>query len=41
VIAVERDGQSLLNPDADLTLAGGDLVWVVGEHAKLEALLRG
>ena len=40
VIAVERAGQSILNPDADLMLESGDLVWVVGEHERLEKLAK-
>lgn len=39
IIAVERKGKSILNPDADLVFEGSDLVWVVGERERIEALL--
>lgn len=41
IIALERNGDSILNPEADEVFRAGDLVWVVGERDKLMALLLG
>lgn len=40
VIAIERSGESILNPDAGVIFEVDDLVWVAGERDKLEALLQ-
>lgn len=41
IIALERNGSSILNPEADEVIEEGDLVWVVGEREQLIALLDG
>ena len=38
VLAVDRDGQSIANPEPDFTLAGGDRLLVMGDSASLSAL---
>ncbi len=35
VVGIERDSTSMMNPDIDLELEEGDVIWVVGEHDKI------
>ena len=39
VIGIERNGASVMNPEATAIFETGDLVWVVGEREKLERLV--
>ncbi len=38
VVGVERNGSRIQNPKSDLMLKSGDLLWIVGQKANLEAL---
>lgn len=38
IVGVEREGQRLLNPDSGLELIAGDLIWLVGDLNKIQAL---
>ena len=38
IVGVERGSQRLLNPESDLTLISGDIIWVVGRADNLEKL---
>ena len=38
VVGVERDGKRVISPQADYKFEAGDLVWVFGDHKKLETL---
>ena len=38
VLAVDRNGRSVANPEPDFTLAGGDRLLVMGDSASLSAL---
>lgn len=38
VVGIERSGQRYLNPDSLMKLEEGDLVWIVGEDAKIAEL---
>lgn len=38
VVGIERAGQRFLNPDSLMTLESGDLVWIVGEDARIAEL---
>ena len=40
VIAIERDGQFILNPSARITFQPADLVWFVAQKDKAEYLMR-
>ena len=40
VIAIERDGQFILNPSARITFQTGDLVWFVAQKDKAEHLMK-
>jgi CPA2 family monovalent cation:H+ antiporter-2 len=40
VIAIERDGQFILNPSARITFQPADLVWFVAQKDRAEALMR-
>lgn len=40
VVGVERGAQRMLNPESDLTLQDGDLLWLVGEREKLDVLIQ-
>jgi len=40
VIAIERDGQFILNPSARITFQPSDLVWFVAQQDKAEHLMR-
>ena len=39
IIAVERNGERILNPESDFLLQEGDLVWIVGNRQKIRSLL--
>ncbi len=38
VVAIEREGNRILSPSADLVFKADDLVWIVGEKDKLQVL---
>jgi CPA2 family monovalent cation:H+ antiporter-2 len=38
IVGIERDGQRILNPDSALDLRAGDLVWLVGDKARIREL---
>jgi CPA2 family monovalent cation:H+ antiporter-2 len=38
IVGIERRGERILNPDSSLALESGDLVWLVGDKAKIRAL---
>ena len=38
VVGVERNGERILNPAADFRITAGDLLWIVGQRAKVQAL---
>jgi CPA2 family monovalent cation:H+ antiporter-2 len=40
VVGIERDGQRLLNPESVIAFKEGDIVWIVGEKQKIQALQR-
>ena len=40
VIAIERDGQFILNPSARITFQPSDQVWFVAEKSKAEVLMK-
>jgi CPA2 family monovalent cation:H+ antiporter-2 len=40
VIAIERDGQFILNPSARITFQPADLVWFVAQKDRAEALMK-
>jgi K+/H+ antiporter YhaU regulatory subunit KhtT len=35
VIGVERDKSSMQNPDLDLVLEEGDILWLIGEYKNI------
>lgn len=35
VVGIERENQRILNPESDLVLEWGDIIWIVGERAKI------
>lgn len=39
VVGLERNGQRILNPESDLHLIEGDIVWIVGIKDKIEEFL--
>ena len=39
VIAIERDGDFILNPSARITFKPGDFVWFVAQRSKAEVLI--
>lgn len=38
VIGIERNNQRLLNPDSSTVLDWGDIIWIVGDRNKIQAL---
>jgi CPA2 family monovalent cation:H+ antiporter-2 len=38
VVGIERDGERILNPPADFRILAGDLLWIVGQSAKVRTL---
>ncbi len=40
VIGVERDDQRILNPDSSLVFEWGDVVWIVGNKTKIQAVAK-
>ncbi|MEO5500748.1 MAG: TrkA C-terminal domain-containing protein, partial [Ginsengibacter sp.] len=40
VVGIERDAQRILNPESDLILEWGDIIWIVGEREKLQNINR-
>ena len=38
VIGIERGGEFMRMPDADMTIDAGDIMWVVGADANVEHL---
>lgn len=39
VVGIERAGERHINPDSDLRLAAGDLLWIAGEKGRLNDLM--
>lgn len=39
LVGIERGGRRILNPESDLSLEAGDVIWVVGENEKLDRLV--
>lgn len=40
VVGIEREQQRILNPDSEMILEWGDIVWIVGDREKLQNLNR-
>jgi len=40
VVGIERNGERILNPSSDEVFEWDDVVWVVGDHKKINSLLR-
>ncbi len=40
VVGLERQGRRVINPDSDLKLSAGDILWVVGEKNSLDNLFQ-
>jgi monovalent cation:H+ antiporter-2, CPA2 family len=40
IVGLERSGKQLVNPDADIVLESGDIVWVVGEEKPVSRLIQ-
>jgi len=38
VVGIERDGKRHLNPNSEMVFQAGDLVWIVGDKAKISQL---
>ena len=38
VVGIERDNESMMNPDVQTTLCAGDIVWIVGEKNHISKL---
>lgn len=38
VVGIERHGRRILNPDSNLRIENGDLLWIVGDSSKLREL---
>ncbi|WP_207420385.1 cation:proton antiporter [Desertivirga brevis] len=38
LVAVEREGKRILNPESSFILREGDMIWMVGNRAKIESL---
>lgn len=38
IVGLERNGARHLNPDSGMVLAAGDLLWIVGDRAKIQQL---
>ena len=38
IVGIERQGKRILNPDSTLSLEPGDLLWIVGDRAKLKQI---
>lgn len=38
IIGIERDNNRILNPDSTTVFEWGDIIWLVGERAKIQAL---
>jgi CPA2 family monovalent cation:H+ antiporter-2 len=38
VVGIERNGQRILNPDSTTIIEWADIVWIVGDRKKIEAL---
>ena len=41
IVAIERNGDSLMTPDNDTVFELDDLVWVVGDKNKIQQLIKG
>ena len=41
IVAIERNGDSLMTPDNDTVFEPDDLVWVVGDKNKIQQLIKG
>lgn len=40
VVGIERDGSRILNPDSGEVMEWGDILWVVGDRKKIQALVK-
>ncbi len=38
VVGIEREGRRILNPDSSETLRSGDILWIVGDRERIQAL---
>ncbi len=38
IVGIEREGERILNPESTIEFKEGDIVWIVGEKARLQAL---
>jgi CPA2 family monovalent cation:H+ antiporter-2 len=38
VAGIERHGEKILNPDSNLEILPGDILWIVGDSRKIEGL---
>ncbi len=38
IVGIERNGERILNPQSDLMLLAGDLIWVFGDSSKIRNL---
>jgi CPA2 family monovalent cation:H+ antiporter-2 len=41
VVGIERDNERILNPDSSWVFKAGDVVWLVGNRNKIQAVVRG
>lgn len=41
VIGIERNNSRILNPDSTVVFEWGDVIWIVGEKAKIDRLIEG
>lgn len=41
IVAIERDDNPLMTPDNDTVFEPDDLVWVVGDKNRIQALISG
>ncbi len=39
VVGIEREGRRILNPDSTLTLANGDILWIVGDSEAIQSFV--
>jgi K+/H+ antiporter YhaU regulatory subunit KhtT len=36
IIRIDREGESIVNPDPDIVFTDNDVVWIVGENSALQ-----
>lgn len=39
VVGIERDSESMMNPDVQTVFQGGDVIWIVGERDRIHQLM--